>query len=86
VFFGGNLKNMQAVKLEKIISKRLTEAINDYDKVTEINLDMKQSVLQNLVSDDNNGQLISLLANEISQKIEFFDICKDINNGNTEPR
>ena len=43
--------------------------------VTMRKFDIKSTILNNLHSDDqNSGQLVKLLADEISEKVQFFEI------------
>jgi len=46
--------------------------------VTLRKFDIKATILNNLTSDEqNSGQLVKLLAEEISEKVQFFEIQRD---------
>ena len=69
VFFAGNLKTSECITLKQKIGRGLENLFKQYgydSSLSKIHVDMKSTVLNHCQSEDNSGQLLHLIADEIA--------------------
>ena len=60
------MKQPECVKLQNIVNKKLEDLLNEISNISNKRFDMKSTVLDKMSSYSNTGQLVKLLAEEIS--------------------